>query len=153
MLQLTSGSRYTYPGAWINTFVAGGLIYLRLRKSENWSSPWQTWLPVPFIYLCLNIFLVVTPFVPPNSDWNADGYPYYLFPLVGTGVLGLGAVYWLLWTRVFPSWRGYTSVPRDDAAIPYGKTFQDEQPLLEGVEEPLLGNRGLRGSGYDSIST
>ncbi|KAL9034574.1 MAG: hypothetical protein Q9214_006985 [Letrouitia sp. 1 TL-2023] len=26
---------YTYPGAWINGFVAAGLIYLQFRKSEN----------------------------------------------------------------------------------------------------------------------
>jgi hypothetical protein len=148
----TDNPRYTYPGAWINTFVAGGLIYLRLSKSENWSSPWQTYLPVPVIYLCLNIFLVVTPFIPPNSDWNADGYPYYAFPLVGTGVLVLGAVYWLLWTRVFPRWRGYTLDARNGGMTPYSKTFQDERPLVEGVEEPLLGHRDHRGYGYDSIN-
>ncbi|KAL1837120.1 hypothetical protein VTJ49DRAFT_4232 [Mycothermus thermophilus] len=76
---------YTYPGAWINTFVAGGLIYLRLRASERWWSPWQTHLTVPVVFLCLNIFLAVTPFVPPAADdWAADGYPYWLFPTVAS---------------------------------------------------------------------
>ncbi|KAK0652600.1 amino acid/polyamine transporter I [Cercophora newfieldiana] len=101
---------YTYPGAWINAFVAGGLIYLHYNKSENWSSPWQTHVSVAFVYLLLNVFLAITPFIPPTSDWNADGYPYYAFPLVGTGVLLLGVLYWALWTKVWPRLGGYTVV-------------------------------------------
>ncbi|KAK0619012.1 amino acid/polyamine transporter I [Immersiella caudata] len=101
---------YTYPGAWINAFVAGGLIYLHYNKSENWSSPWQTHVSVAFVYLLLNAFLAITPFIPPNSDWNADGYPYYAFPIVGTGVLFLGVLYWALWTKVWPRLGGYIVV-------------------------------------------
>ncbi len=125
--------------------MAGGLIYLRLRKSENWSSPWQTYLPVSVVYLLLNLFLVVTPFIPPNSDWNADGYPYLAFPLVGTGVLLLGVVYWLLWIWVWPrgsgsGWKGEGGEEEDD-----GKLLREE--------EPLLARRDSRGSGYDSIDS
>lgn len=29
---------YTYPGSWINGFVAVGLIFLQYKKSESWSS-------------------------------------------------------------------------------------------------------------------
>ncbi|KAK4250289.1 amino acid permease-domain-containing protein [Corynascus novoguineensis] len=152
---------YTYPGAWINAFVAGGLIYLRLTHSENWSSPWQTYLPVPVIFLCLNIFLVVTPFVPPNSDWNADGYPYYAFPLVGTGVLLLGGLYWLAWARFWPEWTGYVAtdsldLDKDSAgAAASDQLFRPERSLLASVEEqPLLGlkdDTGDTGRGYSSI--
>jgi len=90
--------------------VAGGLIYLHYNKSENWTSPWQTHVSVAFVYLLLNVFLAITPFIPPNSDWNADGYPYYAFPLVGTGVLFLGVLYWLLWTKVWPRLGEYVVV-------------------------------------------
>jgi len=151
---LTRALRYTYPGAWINTFVAGGLIYLRLSKSENWSSPWQTYLIVPFIYLCLNIFLVVTPFVPPNSDWNADGYPYYAFPLVGTGVLVLGGFYWLVWTRVWPrpvecGPVAYGAIGGVDERVVYVKAI--EERVLEAAEaEPLI--RGDRVGGYYTLA-
>ncbi len=141
--------RYTYPGAWVNTFVAGGLVYLRLSKSENWSSPWHTYLPVPIIYLCLNIFLVVTPFIPPNNDWNADGYPYYAFPLVGTGVLLLGAVYWLLWTQVWPRWSGYGGV----AELSFEGEGEDDDGKSLREEEPLLEQRGNRGLDYESIGS
>jgi hypothetical protein len=137
--------------------VAGGLIYLRLNKSENWSSPWHTYLPVAVIYLLLGIFLVVTPFFPPNSDWNADGYPYYAFPLVGTGVLLLGVVYWLLGTRGWLTWTG-CSVARpaefnegDQGVTECGKRFPDQRLSGDAAEEPLLGQRGRREIGYSSI--
>ncbi|KAK0636422.1 amino acid/polyamine transporter I [Bombardia bombarda] len=133
---------YTYPGAWINGFVAGGLIYLRLSKTENWSSPWRTYLPVTVVYLCLNIFLALTPFIPPNSDWNADGYPYYAFPLVGTGVLLFGAVYWALWTKVWP-WLGGYVVTAEKTVDEHGiEVIRYKRVALQkaavGERQPLL---------------
>ncbi|ROW17004.1 hypothetical protein VPNG_01413 [Cytospora leucostoma] len=98
---------YTYPGAWINSFVAGGLVYLHYTKSENWSSPWSTYLPVILLFLASNVFLAIVPFIPPNGSWDAAGYPYYIFPVVGVGVLVLGGVYWTIWTKVLPAIGGY----------------------------------------------
>ncbi|RKL16423.1 hypothetical protein BFJ68_g5035 [Fusarium oxysporum] len=101
---------YTYPGSWINGFVTAGLIYLHYKKSENWSSPWHTYLPISIIYLLANVFLALVPFIPPDGDWNADGYPYYVFPVVGVGVLILGGVYWSFWTKILPRIGGYKVV-------------------------------------------
>jgi len=101
---------YTYPGAWINAFVTAGLVYLQYKKSENWSSPWHTFLPVSLLYLAANIFLAVVPFIPPEGAKDPGGYPYFVFPIVGVGVLLAGAFYWLLWTRVWPKIGGYKIV-------------------------------------------
>ncbi|ROW03719.1 hypothetical protein VMCG_05336 [Cytospora schulzeri] len=101
---------YTYPGAWINLFVAGGLVYLHFRKSEKWSSPWHTYLPVVILFLASNVFLAIVPFVPPTGSWDANGYPYYVFPVVGLGVLILGGIYWAVWTIVLPAIGGYQVV-------------------------------------------
>ncbi|EHA45828.1 high-affinity methionine permease [Pyricularia oryzae 70-15] len=98
---------YTYPGAWINAFVAAGLIYLQFSKKENWSSPWHTYLPISVLYLLANAFLALVPFIPPETSWNEDGYPYYVFPIVGVGVLLLGAAYWAVWTKLWPKLGGY----------------------------------------------
>ncbi|KAK6083402.1 amino acid permease [Seiridium cupressi] len=98
---------YTYPGAWINGFVAAGLIYLHWKKSENWLSPWHSYLPVTVLYLLANVFLAFVPFIPPDGDWNAEGYPYFVFPVVGVGVLFLGGVYWTAWTKIWPAIGGY----------------------------------------------
>lgn len=86
------------------------MIYLHYKKSENWSSPWHTYLPISIIYLLANVFLALVPFIPPDGDWNADGYPYYVFPVVGVGVLILGGVYWSFWTKILPRIGGYKVV-------------------------------------------
>ncbi|KAK4209512.1 amino acid/polyamine transporter I [Rhypophila decipiens] len=101
---------YTYPGAWINSFVAGGLIYLHYSKKENWTSGWHTYLPIIVVFLLSNAFLALVPFIPPDGDWNADGYPYYVFPVVGVVVLLIGAAYWALWTKFWPAVRGHKIV-------------------------------------------
>jgi hypothetical protein len=103
-------SLYTYPGVWINTFVTFGLLYLQYKKSENWSSPWHTWLPVSVLYILASIFMIIVPFIPPEGSWNAEGYPYYVFPIVGVGVLLLGVVYWSIWNRLLPRLGGYKIV-------------------------------------------
>lgn len=59
------------------------------------------------LYLLANIFLAIVPFIPPDGDWNAEGYPYYVFPVVGVGVLLLGIVYWVCWTKIWPKIGGY----------------------------------------------
>ncbi|KAB8446269.1 hypothetical protein FH972_025249 [Carpinus fangiana] len=93
---------YTYPGAWINAFVAAGLLYLQYKKSEKWTSPFHSFLPVTVLYVLVNMFLAITPFIPPTGPTDPNGYPYYVFPIVGVGVLLAGAFYWLLWARVWP---------------------------------------------------
>ncbi|VUC26895.1 unnamed protein product [Clonostachys rosea] len=101
---------YTYPGAWINAFVGAGLVWLQWNKAENWSSPWHTYLPISILWFLSNVFLVIVPFIPPIGDWNADGYPYYIFPVVGVLVLVLGGVYWTFWTIILPRIGGYQIV-------------------------------------------
>lgn len=107
---------YTYPGAWINLFVAAGLVYLHFQKSEQWTSPWHTYLPVILLFLASNVFLAMIPFVPPTGSWNTNGYPYYVFPAVGMGVLVLGGIYWAVWTRVLPAIGGYQVVAKKTAS-------------------------------------
>ena len=98
---------YTYPGAWINGFVAAGLLWLRFKKSENWSSLLRSWIPIIILYLLANIFLAIVPFIPPDGANDPDGYPYYVFPVVGVGVLLGGAAYWYIWKRLLPKLLGY----------------------------------------------
>ncbi|RVX73455.1 hypothetical protein B0A52_03097 [Exophiala mesophila] len=98
---------YTYPGAWINGFVALGLLYLQFNKSENWSSPFHTYLPVTLLFLASNAFLAIVPFIPPTGPKDPEGYPFYVFPVVGVGVLLLGVLYWGLWMKGLPKLLGY----------------------------------------------
>lgn len=51
---------YTYPGAWINTFVAFGLIYLQWTPSENWTSPWKSHLPLTLVFALSNLCKILS---------------------------------------------------------------------------------------------
>lgn len=85
-------------------------MYLHFfRARENWSSPWTSPLPVNVFFLLSNLFLVVVPFIPP-LDKTSTTYPYYVFPVVGVGVLLFGGVYWLFWKKVLPRLGGYKVV-------------------------------------------
>ncbi|KAK1959758.1 amino acid permease [Colletotrichum sublineola] len=97
-------------GAWINAFVGIGLLYLQWNKKENWTSPWHTYFPITILYVLVNFFLCIVPFIPPTTSWTADGYPYYVFPIVVIGVLLLGVIYWAFWTKVLPAIGGYRIV-------------------------------------------
>jgi hypothetical protein len=48
-----------------------------------------------FIFLIANIFLAVFPFVQPPNAASLD-IPYWMFPVLGTGVLVLGAVFYYI---------------------------------------------------------
>ncbi|KXX75720.1 High-affinity methionine permease [Madurella mycetomatis] len=149
----------TYPGAWVNAFVTGGLIYLHYNKSENWASPWRTCLPVSITYLLLNLFLVITPLVPPSSGWNAGGYPYYAFPLAGIGILLLGAAYWVLWAKVWPRLGGYTVVAEKtinedgEEVVSYIKIWDGGKARKDEACEALIGGGNRRRHGYDRINS
>lgn len=54
-----------------------------------------------------NIFLALVPFIPPTGKADSDGYPYFVFPIVGVGVLLFGVLDWYLWTRIWPKIGGY----------------------------------------------
>ncbi|RPA75182.1 amino acid permease [Ascobolus immersus RN42] len=100
---------YTYPGAWINSFVAAGLLYLHWnREKEQWQSPWKSYWPITLIYFLMNVFLCIVPFIPPEKQTTS--YPYYVFPVVGVSVLLLGATYWLFWKIIMPRLGGYKIV-------------------------------------------
>lgn len=51
--------------------------------------------------------MLLVPFIPPEGSWDEDGYPYYVFPVVGVGVLLLGVMYWFSWTKLLPRIGGY----------------------------------------------
>ena len=59
-----------------------------------------------------NTIVLVAPFLPPeNGVGDTPPLPYFLYPLVGIGVITLGLLYWAAW-RLLPGWLGYELVPR-----------------------------------------
>lgn len=101
----------SYPLSVVNVFVAAGLIHLYLnRAAYDWHPPIKATLPVVVFFLLSNIYLVVAPFVPPDTpDQNIyEQLPYWLHCVVGIGIILSGGVYWLVWAVLLPKLGGYT---------------------------------------------
>ncbi|EGV61624.1 methionine permease [Yamadazyma tenuis ATCC 10573] len=103
---------YIYPGTWINILLTGGLLYLRYFD-PTWSAEHSEFdhllapkttrrisTPVILIlvFLAANLFMALFPFLqPPNYT---SQIPYWCFPVLGTGSLVLGAIYYLFTERI-----------------------------------------------------
>lgn len=103
----------SYPLAITNIFVAGALVHLYLhpfsihREPQTWNPPFRATLPVAVFFLLSNIYLVLAPFMPPNTGQNVyQNLPYYLHCVVGLGIFVLGAIYWLLWAIFYHEFWG-----------------------------------------------
>lgn len=102
-----------YPGQIINLFVVIGLFWLRWHKPHA-LCPFKVWWPVAVFYLAAAVFLLVAPFIrPPGGIGDTPPLPYYLYCLVGIGIMVAGVLYWAAW-RKLPKLFGYTFVPRKE---------------------------------------
>jgi hypothetical protein len=88
---------------------------LGARLGFVWRPPFRASAPVVAFFFFSNVFLAVAPLVPPAPGQSVYiALPYWLHVVVGIGILALGAVYWVLWTRVLPRVGRYQLVRRDE---------------------------------------
>ncbi|KAF9239125.1 amino acid transporter [Melanogaster broomeanus] len=91
-----------------------GLFWLRWKKPDV-NRPFKVWLPLAAFYLAAAVFLLVAPFLPPaNGVGDTPPLPYYLYCLVGIGVMVVGVLYWAGWRVLLPKVFGYELVPRKE---------------------------------------
>ncbi|KAG9221546.1 hypothetical protein CCMSSC00406_0009369 [Pleurotus cornucopiae] len=92
-----------------------GLFWLRYKK-PNAVRPFKVWWPIAVFFLAAALFLMIAPFLPPaNGVGDTPPIPYYVYCLVGIGIMLLGVVYWAVWRVVLPRVFGYNLVPRKEA--------------------------------------
>ena len=71
-------------------------------------SPFHSPLPFTLIALLSSIILLIVPFVPPKEGNGAFiNIPYYVFPVVGLGLLFVGTIYWYVYMKLLPKIGGY----------------------------------------------
>ncbi|KAI0063742.1 amino acid transporter [Artomyces pyxidatus] len=103
-----------YPQQIINLFVVIGLLYLRWKK-PHLRRPFKVWWPLAMFFLAAAVFLLVAPFLrPANGVGDTPPLPYYLYCLVGIGVVFFGVAYWAVWRLVLPWMFGYELVPKKE---------------------------------------
>ncbi|KAI5115929.1 hypothetical protein M0805_009865 [Coniferiporia weirii] len=100
-----------YPSQIINLLIVLGLFYLRWEK-PNAIRPFKVWWPIAVFFLAAAVFLIVDPFLhPSNGVGDTPPLPYYLYCLVGIGVLLAGIGYWAVWRIVLPRVFHYELLP------------------------------------------
>jgi hypothetical protein len=57
------------------------------------------------IVLCLA--LIAAPFFPPKAGHAKGGIWYATYAVVGAGVILFGLLYWFVWFKLIPKWKGY----------------------------------------------
>lgn len=79
-----------------------GLLYLTWTPAERWKEQRTTFKSIPIltIFWILSLFYVIgAPFIP---NGFLDSVPFYVVPVLGTSLLVLGLLYWLVWAKLLP---------------------------------------------------
>ncbi|KAI1798050.1 APC amino acid permease [Ganoderma leucocontextum] len=118
MLNLSS-----YPLAFINMFISGGLLFIHspdmwlskrlqaLRASYDWRPPFRAWTSIVLFFFISNVFLVAVPLIPPARGYKVYGHlPYWLHVLVSWSISLGGVAYWYWWVVWLPRRGGYVLV-------------------------------------------
>lgn len=83
-------------------FLAIGLLYLNFTPSERWAEQRTTFhsSPILTIFWIISLLFTLGASFIPNTLLPA--IPWYVVPALGTSMLGIGTVYWLVWAKVLP---------------------------------------------------
>ncbi|KID93095.1 high affinity methionine permease [Metarhizium guizhouense ARSEF 977] len=103
-----------YPTAVVNFLVVTGLFCLRYSNPRA-SRPFKVWWPVAALFMVGQAFQLVVPFLrPPRGQGDTPPLPYWLYCVVGIGILVASVVYWFIRWVAAPKLGGYTLEPHNE---------------------------------------
>jgi amino acid transporter len=96
---LVTGTGVYVINAFFGSMLAIGILYLRMRRSAEWSKkstriPPIISLTAASLYLILNLFPVAANWIPPATVLPGS-LTWYLIPMISFITLGAGAIWWL----------------------------------------------------------
>jgi len=83
-------------------FLGVGLLYLTWTPSERWKEQRTTFKSFPILtifWIISLLYVIAAPFIPNTLP---PAVPFYVVPTLGTSLLAIGTVYWVLWAKVLP---------------------------------------------------
>jgi amino acid transporter len=95
-----------YPGQLFALASAVGLLWLRYRRPDL-KRPFKAWSVAVVFRIILCLALLAAPFFPPKSGTINGGIWYATYAVVGVSVILIGLVYWIIWFKVIPRYKGY----------------------------------------------
>ncbi|KAK5988318.1 High-affinity methionine permease [Cladobotryum mycophilum] len=103
-----------YPGSVINFLVVAGLFYLRYSEPKA-HRPFKVWWPIAVFFMIGQAFQLVAPFLrPPGGKGDTPPLPYWLYCVVGIGILVASVLYWFIYWIAAPAIGGYTLEPHNE---------------------------------------
>ncbi|CAI6342232.1 unnamed protein product [Periconia digitata] len=110
-----------YPGTIFGLAISIGLLWLRYKRPDL-KRPFKAWKIAVFVRILLSIALLAAPFFPPRDGTSTGGIWYATYAVVGISIIVFGLLYWAVWTKLIPKWRGYqleeeTSVLDDGTTV------------------------------------
>ena len=107
----------SYPLNVVNTFVAIGLLYLKYKNykgEKTWNPPIRTPFLVVVFFGLSSLYLIVAPYIPPTDGQSVyNSLPYWIHPVVTWAIFAVGAIYWVIWSKILPRIGGYTLVVKE----------------------------------------
>lgn len=134
----------SYPNLVFNAATAIGLWLLRRRRMLTGLAPpkYRAKNIYVFLYLLSAVFLLIMPWVPPETGHGDVSFWYATYCVVGLGILALCGVYYWLWIVVLP-WLGeYTIVEEveqlEGGALTTRLTRKHYSSADDGEQQPLI---------------
>lgn len=93
---------FIYTGNWVKLFLGIGLLYLTFARHEGWREQRTTFHSYPILtmfWLCSLVYVLAAPFI---RNSQLASIPWWVVPTLGTSMLVIGTVYWLVWAKVMP---------------------------------------------------
>ncbi|KAK0726929.1 amino acid/polyamine transporter I [Lasiosphaeria miniovina] len=106
------GARYVsvtffYAESWVSLFLAAGLLSRFRHRNIEWlldpvteKSVFYKAPTLVVVFWALSLVFAVSAYFVPFRQFPTSAIPWYVVPTVGTGLLLVGATYWLLWATV-----------------------------------------------------
>ncbi|KHE80667.1 hypothetical protein GE21DRAFT_4025, partial [Neurospora crassa] len=130
---------FTYSGNWIKVFLGVGLLYLNFTPSENWTTPenkrFHSYPVLTVFWVVGLLYTCAAPFIPNTLLTKVH---FSVVPALGTGMLVIGVMYWVVWAKVLPAF-GF-SIQHEVVVLPDGS----ERVKYKRVR-PRGGRSGARG--------
>lgn len=110
-----------YPGQIFALASGIGLLWLRYKRPDL-KRPFRAWKAAVMVRIVLCLALLAAPFFPPKGKHVEGGIWYATYAVVGVSVILFGLLYWVVWFKLIPKWRGYR-IEEDTDTLSDGTTI------------------------------